>query len=857
MADPAGEPIPLIEIQNDDDSKKYVFTVNPSAISILQDMKDKKVGVLVISGPQRSGKSFLANRVLDQIKGFQLGSSVQPCTKGIWMWSQPVKLSEDHDFETIILDTEGLNSVQRDATLDAKLFTISLLLSSTFLYNSIGHIDEQALDNLSLVVNLAKYIDTSSKEGNSSSNDFSTFFPYFIWVLRDFSLDLEGKTPIEYLNKSLRPVEGDNPDIKKKNEIRSTISNYFKHRDCHCLIRPVSDEKQLQRIEEVPLKNMKPLFLQGLNLLKEKIKIDMRPKIVDGKVLTASMFLNLLFEYLEALNNESAPNVHSTIERIIHAETRRICDNVLYEYYDQMDEEFGGDKIPVEEEQLRSKFKELSAEVIKKFEVQTREFAEVAQLIDLRNELLEKMETDFESRMQMNDELSQSLCKRIVNELFNSFNLPALLSMEDIRESLILEYKQKFLVFYDNYKKFAKGTHKFEIFADFAPNFLFEFFDKYQMNVARLHQEEVTSIKVALNQARSGEESLRNNLAENYNMIIEFQKERNEIRNELEKNLRESNLKSYLVQEEIRSLQDTIYDLQEKLEKKKEKIKELKRDREDLEQLLQKQKDENMILKRSHDKLENKYIELEQKSFSMSANPSITGKPSTNPVLPDLMNNLISQLSSIRESLAPINEKRSIGNERISTIQMEKDREVAQMKAEFDRRLNEGWERSKQLKEEYQRNNENLRRQYESQAAENAKLKVQVIDYTKTIENLQRKDQAIDVLRRDLGKIAEENDLKKNEYKVSVEVTELFKTKVENLELKLQDLEGKLGEQASEIARLKVQKQDVLWASKNALAKALKPKEKHYLRQAFENLDEETADEIRQMLRDLGIKIDY
>jgi len=201
-------------------------------------------------------------------------------------------------------------------------------------------------------------------------------------------------------------------------------------------------------------------------LLKEKIKIDMRPKVVDGKVLTASMFLNLLFEYLEALNNESAPNVHSTIERIISAETRKICDNVLYEYYDQMDEEFGGDKIPVEEEHLRNKFKELSAEVIKKFEVQTREFAEVAQLIDLRNELLEKMEADFESRLQLNDDLSQNLCKRIVNELFNSFNLPALLSMEDIRESLILEYKQKFLLFYDNYKKFAKGTHK-------CKNFLF------------------------------------------------------------------------------------------------------------------------------------------------------------------------------------------------------------------------------------------------------------------------------------------------------------------------------------------------------------------------------------------------
>ncbi len=40
------------------------------------------------------------------------------------------------------------------------------------------------------------------------------------------------------------------------------------------------------------------------------------------------------------------------------------------------------------------------------------------------------------------------------------------------------------------------------IFADFTPNFLFEFFAKYQANVSRVHQEEITSVKVALNQAR-------------------------------------------------------------------------------------------------------------------------------------------------------------------------------------------------------------------------------------------------------------------------------------------------------------------------------------------------------------------
>lgn len=67
MTSNEGHPIPFIEIDQDEETKKFVFGINHEAISILQEMKDKKVGVLVIAGPQRSGKSFLANRVLDKL----------------------------------------------------------------------------------------------------------------------------------------------------------------------------------------------------------------------------------------------------------------------------------------------------------------------------------------------------------------------------------------------------------------------------------------------------------------------------------------------------------------------------------------------------------------------------------------------------------------------------------------------------------------------------------------------------------------------------------------------------------------------------------------------------------------------
>lgn len=103
--------------------------------------------------------------------------------------------------------------------------------------------------------------------------------------------------------------------------------------------------------------------------------------------------------------------------------------------------------------------------------------------------------------------------------------------------------------------------------------------------------------------------------------------------------------------------------------------------------------------------------------------------------------------------------------------------------------------------------------------------------------------------------LSEEYDLKKNDYKVSLEVTEMFKSSVETLQLKQQELEGKIGEQASELARLKAQKMDILYATKNALKKVLN--QRHYLKQAFEHLDQETATDLRDIFTEVGVKLKY
>jgi hypothetical protein len=44
-----------------------------------------------VCGRARQGKSFILNQLLGASGGFKVGPTVRPCTKGLWMWSAPVK----------------------------------------------------------------------------------------------------------------------------------------------------------------------------------------------------------------------------------------------------------------------------------------------------------------------------------------------------------------------------------------------------------------------------------------------------------------------------------------------------------------------------------------------------------------------------------------------------------------------------------------------------------------------------------------------------------------------------------------------------------------------------------------------
>jgi hypothetical protein len=88
--------------------------------------------------------------------------------------------------------------LDEESNHDMKIFCLAVLLSSNFIYNSVGSIDENALQTLAFVLNLLANIDKES---------FSCR-PTFLWVVRDFTLQLvndKGQviTPSDYLELAL------------------------------------------------------------------------------------------------------------------------------------------------------------------------------------------------------------------------------------------------------------------------------------------------------------------------------------------------------------------------------------------------------------------------------------------------------------------------------------------------------------------------------------------------------------------------------------------------------------------------------------------------------------------------------
>uniref|UniRef100_R4GBX1 GB1/RHD3-type G domain-containing protein n=1 Tax=Anolis carolinensis TaxID=28377 RepID=R4GBX1_ANOCA len=265
------------------------------------------------------------NRLAGKRTGFSLGSTVQANTKGIWMWCVPYPDRKDQTL--VLLDTEGLGDVDKgDTQNDTWIFALAVLLSSTLVYNSMGTIDQNAMDQLHYVTELTERIKAK----------YLRFFPSFAWALRDFTLQLElnGRpiTEDEYLENALKLKKGDSPDVRLFNLPRKCIRFFFPTRKCFIFDRPTS-RKNLHRLEQMEERELEPDFVEQADRFCNYIFWTSKEKTLPGgHVVTGHLLAKLVETYVETISSGKVPCMESAVLALAKMENAAAVEEALARY---------------------------------------------------------------------------------------------------------------------------------------------------------------------------------------------------------------------------------------------------------------------------------------------------------------------------------------------------------------------------------------------------------------------------------------------------------------------------------------------------------------------------------------------
>ena len=424
--------------------------------------------------------------LLNRQKGFSVGPTINPCTKGLWIWSKPIfgEDSSGKPLPVLLIDTEGFGALDTDQNHDIRIFTLAILLSSYFLYNSVGGIDESALQNLNFVINLSKFIklkNDSKKEANPE--ELSNLFPSFLWVLRDFSLQLiddngENISPKEYLEKVL---EGTRNINDPKNKIRKLIKSYFKDRDCFTMIRPLTNENQLQNLEDLPPEGLRREFAEQIVALRKKVLGRIKIKTMNGKALNADMYLNLVKGLIGALNSGNVPNIENTWLSMCKVESYK-----AFEEAEQLYENYLKEKLENTDDNLDDIHREAKETAIKLFNKKALGEVKDEYLKQLKNKIKEK----FNYYNKLQDEEIKGKIIRVLNKWYsiieqriqnNEFN-----NLDEINKDFeTLEQKLN-----ETFPNYSGKTDLFNNFKSKVLNFGGNYFTKKAENEKKFIEEQ-------------------------------------------------------------------------------------------------------------------------------------------------------------------------------------------------------------------------------------------------------------------------------------------------------------------------------------------------------------------------------
>ncbi len=396
-----------------------------------------------------------------------------------------------------------------------------------------GSIDENAIQSLSFVINLSKHIQLKASEKEDDPEDLAQLFPSFLWVLRDFALQLvddsgDNITPKEYLEKVLDTSKAFY-EQDQKNKIRKLIKTYFRDRDCFTMVRPLMKETDLQNLESMPPEKLRPEFLEQILSLRKKVLGRIKTKTIKSKALNGEMYLGIVKNLINCINSGRVPNIENTWTSMCKVESFKAFEEAEKIYEIIMKENI--DSAGFSEEILKKIHTEAKEKSIAAF--RSKSVGEVA--IDYEKILKSKIKDRLSYYTKLNLEETRSQLTRLLQKWYSVLEYK--IQNCDLKNVDEIEYEFRQLEFKLNENFPNNNEIRNELFSEFKSrvlNFAGEFFLNKMNNEINLIKNEneqvINQLNNQLNETRTNYET---DLTKKNTSIDQMKAEITELKNQL------------------------------------------------------------------------------------------------------------------------------------------------------------------------------------------------------------------------------------------------------------------------------------------------------------------------------------
>jgi len=348
-----GKPVPILTINSDES-----FTLDEEALSSVlnnRNIKNKPVCIVPVAGAFRKGKSFLLNFMLryltaegsedwlektagEELSGFHWCGGSQRDTTGILIWSEvfTVVSHTGEEVAVVLMDTQGAFDRKTSLRATITVFALSLLTSSTFIYNLDENIQEDDLQHLQFFTNYGKLALDDSGD---------TPFQNLVFLLRDWQFPYEksfGAEGGQQLLETTLKVEDEQPE--ELQNVRKDLSECFS--DMKCFLLPYPGRSVTNPAFTGLATELDPEFVEYLGMFVPTVfsSGNLTVKKSGGRALRCKDMVHYFKSYMDILSAGDMPEPKTMLSVTIEANNVVSMAAARELYEENMEDLVGGDK---------------------------------------------------------------------------------------------------------------------------------------------------------------------------------------------------------------------------------------------------------------------------------------------------------------------------------------------------------------------------------------------------------------------------------------------------------------------------------------------------------------------------------